>query len=78
MAIRLYSYWRSTAAYRVRVALELKGIPYEIVPVSLAPGVHTFELTDPGWQRRRVPMLVAFMQAEAREPPAKGDDTDAR
>ncbi len=39
MTIRLYSYWRSSAAYRVRIALNLKGLDYEIVPVSLAPGV---------------------------------------
>ena len=36
--IRLYSYWRSSAAYRVRLALNLKGLEYECVPVSLAPG----------------------------------------
>ncbi|HVR81766.1 MAG TPA: hypothetical protein VHF02_06770, partial [Luteimonas sp.] len=28
----LYSYWRSSAAYRVRIGLNLKGLPYEIVP----------------------------------------------
>ncbi len=33
--MRLYSYWRSSAAYRVRIALALKGIPYECVPVHL-------------------------------------------
>ncbi len=32
---RLYSYWRSSAAYRVRIALNLKQLPYEIVPVHL-------------------------------------------
>jgi len=34
----LYDYWRSSAAYRVRIALNLKGVDYERVPVSLAPG----------------------------------------
>lgn len=34
-APRLYTYWRSTAAYRVRMALNLKGIEYEAVPVDL-------------------------------------------
>ncbi|MCC7096764.1 MAG: maleylacetoacetate isomerase [Thermomonas sp.] len=33
--LRLYSYWRSSAAYRVRIGLNLKGLEYEIVPVHL-------------------------------------------
>jgi maleylacetoacetate isomerase len=35
MALRLYTYWRSSAAYRVRIALELKGLSYESVPKHL-------------------------------------------
>jgi maleylacetoacetate isomerase len=31
----LYSYWRSSSSYRVRFALEVKRVPYEIVPVNL-------------------------------------------
>jgi maleylpyruvate isomerase len=38
MAIKLYTYWRSSSAYRVRIALNLKGLDYEPVFVSLAPG----------------------------------------
>ena len=38
MTTKLYDYFRSSAAYRVRIALNLKGIPYESVPVSLAAG----------------------------------------
>ena len=34
-SIRLYSYWRSSAAYRVRIALNLKGMAYETMPVHL-------------------------------------------
>ncbi|MFG1289435.1 maleylacetoacetate isomerase [Xanthobacter versatilis] len=33
--MRLYTYWRSTSAYRVRIALALKGIAVEQVPVHL-------------------------------------------
>ncbi|MFJ2990453.1 maleylacetoacetate isomerase [Collimonas sp. NPDC087041] len=33
--MKLYSYFRSSASYRVRIALNLKGIPYDIVPVHL-------------------------------------------
>lgn len=33
--MKLYGYWRSTAAQRVRIALNLKGIAYELVPVHL-------------------------------------------
>ncbi len=36
--IRLYAYYRSSASYRVRLALYHKQIPFEIVPVSLAKG----------------------------------------
>jgi hypothetical protein len=31
----LYSYWRSSCSWRVRIALEWKGIPFEYVPVHL-------------------------------------------
>ena len=33
--MKLYGYWRSTAAYRVRIALHLKGIPFESESVHL-------------------------------------------
>lgn len=33
--MKLYSYFRSSAAYRVRIALNLKGLPYDTVPVHL-------------------------------------------
>lgn len=34
-ALTLYSYWRSSAAYRVRIGLNLKGLDYRIQPVHL-------------------------------------------
>ncbi|MCC6071690.1 maleylacetoacetate isomerase [Massilia sp. GCM10020059] len=33
--MKLYTYFRSSAAYRVRIALNLKGLPYEAAPVHL-------------------------------------------
>jgi len=33
--LKLYTYFRSSAAYRVRIALNLKGLHYESVPVHL-------------------------------------------
>jgi maleylacetoacetate isomerase len=34
-ALTLYDYWRSSSAYRVRIALNLKGLEYRQVPVHL-------------------------------------------
>jgi maleylacetoacetate isomerase/maleylpyruvate isomerase len=34
--MRLYTYFRSSAAYRVRIALNLKGLDWEAVPIHLA------------------------------------------
>lgn len=34
----LYDYWRSSASYRVRIALRLLGIDFERVPVDLLSG----------------------------------------
>ena len=34
----LHDYYRSSAAYRVRIALNLKGVDYESRPVNLAEG----------------------------------------
>jgi maleylacetoacetate isomerase len=33
--MKLYDYFRSTACYRVRIALNIKGLPYEIIPIHL-------------------------------------------
>ena len=36
--VRLYTYFRSSAAFRTRIALNLKGLSYESFPVHLARG----------------------------------------
>ena len=57
--MKLYSYYRSSSAWRVRIALHYKGIPHELVPVHL---LHEggeqhrpdFEIVNP---LRQVPVL---------------------
>ena len=58
--IKLYSYWRSSAAYRVRIALNLKDLDHEIVPVSLAPGVS--EHRGDAYRAKNPQMLVPFLE----------------
>lgn len=56
--MRLYSYFRSSAAYRLRIALNLKGLDYDQVAVSLPGMAHR----EPGYAavnpQRLVPALV--------------------
>ena len=59
--MKLYSYFRSSAAYRVRIALNLKGIAYETIPIHLIKdgGRHRqaeYRAVNP---HMRVPALVA-------------------
>ncbi len=38
--MKLYNYFRSSASFRVRIALELKGLSYDYLPVHLVKGEH--------------------------------------
>ena len=35
MTIRLHDYWRSSASYRVRIALNVTGVEHRKVPVDM-------------------------------------------
>jgi maleylacetoacetate isomerase len=45
MSIQVYGFWRSIASFRVRVALRLKGLPFEEIPIDILSG----EQFNPGY-----------------------------
>lgn len=59
-ALTLYDYFRSSAAYRVRIALRLKGLPYDQIPIHLVRGggEHLSEDYRAINPQRRVPALA--------------------
>ena len=87
MKLVLYDYYRSSASYRVRIALNLKSADHERVPVNLLEG----EQKDDAFRARNpqgfVPMLeadgerltqslaiIAWLDARFPEPPLRPDD----
>ena len=56
----LYDYFRSSAAYRVRIALNLKGIEYEHRPVNLAEGAQK----DEGYRAMNPQGLVPMLEID--------------
>ncbi|MGP9820102.1 maleylacetoacetate isomerase [Salinarimonas sp. NSM] len=55
--MKLHGYFRSSAAYRVRIALNLKGVPYEHATVHLLKGEHRGEAWRARHPQGRVPAL---------------------
>lgn len=54
----LYGYWRSSASYRVRIALALKGLAYDQTAINLAKGAQSgfgFKMLNP---QGMVPYLI--------------------
>lgn len=58
--MKLYNYFRSSASFRVRIALELKGLSYEYVPVHLVRGEHR----QPDYAALSPAMLVPTLQTD--------------
>jgi maleylacetoacetate isomerase/maleylpyruvate isomerase len=56
--MKLYNYFRSSASYRVRIALALKGLGYEYVPVHLTKNEQFNESYAAVSASRLVPTLV--------------------
>jgi maleylacetoacetate isomerase len=58
MGIQVYGFWRSIASFRVRVALRLKGLPFEEIPIDILTG----EQFQPGYaavnDERVVPTFI--------------------
>ena len=68
MDLELHGYWRSSPSWRVRIALEWKGLPYRVVPVNILKGE---QLKGPHLKLNphgRVPVLVADGEALTQGP----------
>lgn len=60
--MKLYGYWRSSSAWRVRIALELKGVVFENVPVHLVR--RGGEQHDPAFLERNPMAQVPVLEVE--------------
>jgi maleylpyruvate isomerase len=54
MSIQIYGFWRSIASFRVRVALKLKGLSFEEIPIDILSG----EQFKPGYEAVNVERVV--------------------
>lgn len=91
MPLTLYGYWRSSAAYRLRIALNLKGQTYDQVSINLKDGEQTSEawlakqpqglvpLLEDGDKRLvQSPAILEWIEETWPEPALLPTDTEAR
>lgn len=57
---RLFDYFRSSAAYRVRIALNLKGLAWESIPIDLRAGAQSL----PDYRARNPQGLVPLLEVD--------------
>ncbi|HRD98452.1 MAG TPA: maleylacetoacetate isomerase [Rubrivivax sp.] len=89
--MELYNYFRSSASYRVRIALALKGLDYEYKPVHLAKNEQFTESYAAVSAARLVPLLrdgdhlltqslaiIEYLEETHREPPLLPADAVGR
>lgn len=86
--MKLYSFFRSSASYRVRIALALKGLKYDTVSIPMRDGSHRAESYRKVNPQMRLPALalddgnvliqslaiIEYLDEVHREPPLLPDD----
>ncbi|WP_137681263.1 maleylacetoacetate isomerase [Aurantiacibacter suaedae] len=89
--MKLYGYYRSSTSYRLRIALNLKGLDYDLVPVNLLRSEQKEDqyrarnpfggvpmLEAEGRDRAQSMAIIEWLEERFPEPPLLPDDTDAR
>lgn len=61
--MRLFGYFRSSTSYRLRIALNLKGLAFENIPVNLV----TAENKDPAFTQRNPFGSLPMLEADGRD-----------
>ncbi|MAQ09451.1 MAG: maleylacetoacetate isomerase [Gammaproteobacteria bacterium] len=90
--MKLYSYWRSSAAYRVRIALHFKEIAFQYVPINLLRQEHNSDSyrkinpyglvpalqTDDGQVLCQSGAIISYLEQTQPSPALLPDDPIAR